>query len=253
MEQAVVEDCMHKAVIKEGVPKRVLFDNGSQYRNKWMHRACAILGIKLIFARPMSPSSKGKCERFNRTVDSFLDEVRLMKVTSLADLNKYFKVWLSECYHQKPHCGLKDKMTPAAVYASSKTPLHFLPQSTITSAFLHEESRIVDKSGCISFQGKKYEVGVEYLGQKVGVIYDPGNTEQLTIEHKPSGIKFFSKELKIGEHTGPKPKMPEYLTRTKPETSRLLVAKEKQAETREAEAVRAIKYSGFVSEGGDAK
>jgi len=253
MEQAIVEDCMHKAILKEGVPKRLLFDNGSQYRTKWMYRACAILGIKLMFARPMNPSCKGKTERFNRTVDSFLDEVSLMSVSSLAELNKYFKVWLTECYHQKPHCGLKDNITPAAAYLGSAEPLRFLPQDIVTEAFLHEEARRVDKSGCISFQGRKYEVGVEYLGQKVGVIYDPGNTEKLTIEHKPSGRKFFSTPLVIGEHTGARPKMPAYLTKVKPETSRLLIAKEKQARARDEAVVRAIKYSGFVSEGGDAE
>ena len=253
MEQTIVEDCMRKAILKEGAPKRLLFDNGSQYRTKWMHRACAMLGIKLIFARPMSATTKGKTERFNRTVDSFLDEVSLMNVTSLAELNRYFNVWLTECYHQMPHCGLKDKMTPAACYHGSAEPLRFLPQETITAAFLHEEERKVDKSGCISFKSQKYEVGVEYLGQKVSVIYDPGNTEKLTIEHKPSGRRFYATKLVIGEHTGAKPKMPEYLTKVKPETSRLLIAKEKLAQAREEAVVRAIKYSGFVSEGGDAE
>jgi len=252
MEQAVVEDCMHKAILKEGVPKRVLFDNGKQYRNKWMQRACAILGIKLVFCKPRSPEGKGKCERFNRTVDSFLDEARLMNVTSLEELNRYFKIWLTECYQHKPHGGLKDNMTPASAYHGSTEALRFLPQETITEAFLHEEDRRVDKSGCISFQNKKYEVGAEYLGQKVGVIYDPGNTEKLTIEHKPSGRRFISTELVIGEHTGARPKLPEHMNQVKPNTSRLLTAKEKQAQKREEITVRAIKYSGFVNEGGDA-
>ena len=250
MEQHVVEDCMHKAIIKEGVPKRLAFDNGKQYKTKWMYRACALLGVKLIFAPPRMPEWKGKTERFNRTVDSFLDEVRLMNVTSLNDLNKYFKVWLTECYHQKPHCGLKDNMTPAAAYHSSAAPLRFLPLDTITTAFLHEEERRVDKSGCISFKGKKYEAGVQYLGQKVGVVYDPASIEQITIEHKPSGRKFTATELVIGEHTGPKPKLPVFMSKVNPETSRLLEAKEKQAQKREETVVRAIKYSGFVSEGG---
>ena len=205
----------------------------------------------MIFAPPRMPEWKGKTERFNRTVDSFLDEVSLMKVTSLEELNKYFKVWLTECYHQKPHSGLKDNMTPAAAYHGSAAPLRFLPLDTVTAAFLHEEERRVDKSGCISFKGKKYEVGVQYLGQKIGVIYDPASIEQLTIEHKPSGKKFTATELIIGEHTGPKPKMPETMTKASPETSRLLIGKEKQAQKREKTVVRAIKYSGFVNESGD--
>jgi hypothetical protein len=128
-----------------------------------------------------------------------------------------------------------------------------LPLDTITAAFLHEEERRVDKSGCISFKGKKYEAGVQYLGQKVGVVYDPASIEQITIEHKPSGKKFTATELVIGEHTGPKPKLPVFMSKVNPETSRLLAAKEKQAQKREETVVRAIKYSGFVSEGGGAQ
>lgn len=206
----------------------------------------------MIFAPPRMPEWKGKTERFNRTVDSFLDEVSLMNVTSLDDLNKYFNVWLTECYHQKPHSGLKDNMTPAAAYHGSAAPLRFLPADTITAAFLHEEERRVDKSGCISFKSKKYEVGVQYLGQKVGVVYDPASIEQLTIEHKPSGRKFTATELVIGEHTGPKPKLPG-MAKVNPETSRLLIAKQRQAQEREETVVRAIKYSGFVGEGGCAQ
>ena len=63
LDQTVVEDCFRKAVLKEGLPRRVYFDNGKQYRTKWMDRACAILGIKLLYAKPYSPESTGKIER----------------------------------------------------------------------------------------------------------------------------------------------------------------------------------------------
>ena len=59
LDQTIVEDCFRKAILKEGVPRRVFFDNGKQFKNKWMSRACAILGIKLLFAKPYSPESTG--------------------------------------------------------------------------------------------------------------------------------------------------------------------------------------------------
>lgn len=96
LDQTVVEDCFRKAILKEGLPRRVYFDNGKQYRTKWMERACAILGIKLLFAKPYSPESTGKIERFNRTVDSFLDEVALENCKALLDYNRYFKVWIAD-------------------------------------------------------------------------------------------------------------------------------------------------------------
>lgn len=59
LDQSIIEDCFRKAILKYGIPERVYFDNGKQYRNKWMLRACDILGIKLIYAKPYSPESTG--------------------------------------------------------------------------------------------------------------------------------------------------------------------------------------------------
>jgi len=204
------------------------------------------MGVKLLYARPRNPQAKGKCEKFNQTVDSFLNEAALMNLSTLEEFNRYYQIWIKECYHSKPHAGLKDNQTPECAYNSSQTPKRFLPPEVIADAFLHEEERRVDKAGCISFQGRKYEVGLSYIAQKIRVIYDPANTETITIKHTPSGVTFTATELKIGEHTGPKPHLPEFAAHVKPQTSRLLLAKEKQAAEHEEAVHRAIKYSGFV-------
>jgi len=69
-------------------------DNGRQYKTKWITRACAKMGIRLLFAKPYSPESTGKAEVFNRTVRSFLQEAVLEKPQTLEQLNKLFWVWL---------------------------------------------------------------------------------------------------------------------------------------------------------------
>jgi len=240
LDQSIVEDCFRKAIIKEGLPKRVYFDNGKQYRNKWMERACGILEIKLLFAKPYSPESTGKVERFNRTVDSFLNEAALKNTKTLEDFNRLFNVWVQECYHTRIHGGLD--ITPEIAYRTSKAPLRFLPADTIASAFMHSESRKVDKTGCISFGGKLYEVGVLFAGQKVNIIYDPADIQTLTVEHERSGDSFRIKELKIGEHTGPRPQLPKFMTPALPRTSRLLDEKEKQHAARQDVVRRAIRY-----------
>ena len=177
IEQTVVEDCFRKAIIKEGLPQRVYFDNGKQYRTKWMERACAMLEIKLLYAKPYSPESTGKIERFNRTVDSFLAEAALKNLHTLGEFNHYFDVWLHECYHSRTHGGLND--TPESAYKNSKTALRFMDSDIIAKAFMRCETRKVDKSGCISFNGKKYEAGVLFVGQTVNIPYDPADTETL--------------------------------------------------------------------------
>ena len=248
LDQSIVEDCFRKAILKEGLPQRVFFDNGKQFRTNWMERACAIMDIKLIFTKPYSPESKGKIERFNRTLDAFLAEASLKQVTSLSEFNQLFNIWLAECYHSREHAGIDT--TPDLAYKSSKVPLRFLPAETIANAFLRVEKRKVDKSGCISFGGRKYEVGVTYIGQTVDVVYDPANTTFLTVEDKHSGARFRIKELVIGEHTGPRPELPDFMTIESPETSRLLDEKRKRYEKRQLSAKRAISYAQF-NKGGE--
>jgi transposase InsO family protein len=241
LDQSIVEDCLRKAILKEGVPQRLFLDNGKQFRTKWMNRACAILGIKLIFTAPYSPESKGKIERFNRTLESFLTEAALKNAESLSDFNQLFNVWLEECYHKKEHSGID--APPETAYKSSKTPLRIVPAETVAEAFLRLEQRKVDKSGCISFRGKKYEAGVIYIGRTIDIVYDEADVSVLTVEDKHFNTSFTVKELVIGEHTGPRPKLPGFMTPSEPETSRLLDEKTKQYEKRQLSAKRAISYA----------
>ena len=129
-------------------------------------------------------------------VDSFLRESALEKPQTLDRLNELFHVWLTECYQTKPHSGLEG-ISPETAYRSDSKALKFLAPEVITSAFLHCEERKVDKAGCISFEGKKYEVGLRLIGCKVNVIYDPVDTTELIIEYEGHAtIK--AKQLVIG-------------------------------------------------------
>ncbi len=247
LEQSIVEDCFRKAILKCGLPARVFFDNGSQYRTSWMHRACAMMEIKLIFAAPYSPESKGKVERFNRTIGAFFQEAALNKPQTLDEYNALLKIWLSECYHNKSHEGIGK--TPEIAWKESRTPLRFVPPETLAAAFLHVEQRKVDKSGCISFKGQKYETSVTLIGRHVDVIYDLTDLSVITVEDSTLKISVVAKPLCIGEHSGPRPKLPERLLEQPPETSRLLDAKAKSYESRRTSVKRAISFTELV--GGD--
>jgi hypothetical protein len=247
LDQTIVEDCFRKAVLKEGLPRRVYFDNGAQYKNRWMDRACAILGIKLLFTKPYSPESHGKSERFNRTVESFLNEAALKRCGTLDDLNRYFKVWIQECYHTRVH-GSLNGMTPEIAYKTSKSPRRFTSPDTVANAFMRVEQRKVDKSGCISFSAKRYEVGILFAGRTVTVAYDPNDIQTLRVEY--DGKAWQVQELKIGEHTGPRPKLPKTMMPAIPHTSRLLDEKEKRHATRQGAVCRAIRFNGLEVGGG---
>lgn len=239
MEQSIVEDTLHKAVEKYGVPRRIYFDNGSQYKNHWMKRACGLMGIRLLYAKPRNPQGKGKQERFNHTVDSFIDEISLALPDSIEELNMKFNAWLSECYISKVHSALGT--TPEIAFKSDSMPPHFIDSSALARAFLHCEQRKADKSGCISFQGDKYDIGVRYAGKQVDVVYDPANAEILTIE-VAGEIPFRAHKLSIREHVAQKDKLVA-AERVEVDHSRLLDAAVKAKQKKDLTRIRAISYT----------
>lgn len=249
LDQVIVEDCFRQAIQKYGVPEAVFFDNGKQYRTKWMGRACAKMSIRLMYARPYSPESKGKVEIFNKYVDSFLNEFALEKNNrTLERLNILFWAWLDECYQNKPHSGLKNNMSPENAYRIDSNPNKYLEPEIISNAFLHCEERKVDKSGCISFDGIKYEVGLSFIGCRVDVVYDPADISEVTIEYD-GHAPFKAKKLVIGERSGKKPQLPEHLLPIKSEESRLLKQASKQNEQRRKVQAPAVSYRGIGKAG----
>ena len=249
MDKTIIEDCFRKAIQKFGVPEAVYFDNGKQYRTQWMTRACSKLGIRLLFARPYSPESTGKVERFNRVVGAFLNEAALEKPKTLERLNELFWVWLSECYQNKPHSALENQRSPESAYRSDKKPLRFVDPEELADAFLHCEKRKVDKSGCISFMNRKYEVGLPLIGCTVDVVFDPADITELTIEyegHAPWRVR----EMVIGERAGRRPPLPEHLGPVPADASRLLTAAEERSRDRQAKQAPAVAYRRVRKEDG---
>ena len=150
IDQKIVQDCFRKALVKYGAPDSVYFDNGKQYRTHFMQRACGKLGIRLLYCRPYSPEAKGKQERYNQTVDTFLREAKLSKPKDLDELNRLYQIWMEECYLNKEHSALNGK-SPYEAYQADSHELRMLSSQEIADAFLSCEKRRVDKSGCISF------------------------------------------------------------------------------------------------------
>ena len=241
MTEAIVEDTLRKAIAKYGAPKRLYFDNGSQYRTHWMKRACTLLGIKLLFARPRNPQGKGKQERFNETVDQFIAECSLEGISTLKDLNEKFQAWLSLCYTKANHSAIGT--APEIAYKSDSMPLRFIEQDLMARAFLHCETRKADKSGCISFGGKRYDLSVKYAGRVVDVVYDPANAEMLTIEAEGE-MPFVVRQIQVGEHVRPRPEQPQ--PDVKVDHSRLLSAVTQKYKANTVERRRAISYSSEI-------
>ena len=233
--------------MKYGAPDAVYFDNGKQYRTNWMQRACGKLGIRLLYCRPYAASSKGKIEKYNQTVDSFLREAMLAKPKTIDELNNLYDVWMEECYLHREHSAL-DKKTPHEAYYGDSKELKMIPSKEIAGAFLSCEKRKVDKSGCINFEGMKYEVemGLHMIGKTVDVVFDAADISKITIECE--GLEpCHAIPLKIQSHSGTKPSLPEKLTKKEAEDSRLLNAALTVNKERKKVHKTALSFKGILN------
>ena len=257
---SIVEDTLRKAILQYGVPDALYFDNGVQFKTREMKMIAAQLGIRLMYCKPYSPSSKGKIERYNHCVSYFLEEARLKKCRTLEELNRHWVNWLEEYYHSRPHDGIREYyesrgvkipeagITPVQEFNRDARPLKFMDAEVVGRAFMHHAKREVDKAGCISLAGKTYETKVSLAGMKVDVDYDPMDLSVLTVSC--SGVEPFQVHpLVIGEFCAKKPELPKSVAET-PDTSRFLDALEKKhADSRTLQA-NAISFGAFRKEGG---
>ena len=170
-----LERCVQKAVLKYGVPNLFFCDNGSVYSAKQFQIMCARMGTRLIHAKPYSPESKGKIEKFFQYVDSsFTGEANLLinqgKLTTLKQLNDYLRSWL-EAYDNRVHRSTKQ--TPKKRFEIKSDHTRHLPAEILKDIFLWEEDRTVRKTAIIELEGNRYDVDSSLRGKKIQIRYNP--------------------------------------------------------------------------------
>ena len=177
----VLEDCLRKAILKRGIPDAVYMDQGRIFVSRWFRIACARLNVRHLVAKPYSPEAKGKIERFMGTVDTFLAEVRLRPLKGLRDLNDAFQGWLEEGYNHNPHSALAPSGTPASTFAGDAKKIRLATAQELRDAFLHEEDRTVDRTGCFKLDGRVYDAGPALAVKKVEIRFDPFAPDEVEI------------------------------------------------------------------------
>ncbi len=180
-----IEHALKEALLKRGLPKKLIVDNGPAYRSASLQTICARLKINLIYGRPYEPQSKGKLERWHRTLRAdFLPEIDLASITSLEDLNARLWIWLEHDYHQRSHSGLEDKLTPIARWQQDLLKVQPLGSLAceLDSYFLHRIKRTVRKDGVLRWEGEQLEVPYELCGQTIYLVVDPHDEKALHVE-----------------------------------------------------------------------
>lgn len=162
-----------EALIRRGKPRIIYADNGKIYRSETLQYACAQLGITLVHTQPYDPQSKGKIERFFKTVQTrFYPLLKTDPVQTVEELNARFWRWLEEDYHRRVHASLDGK-TPHEVYSAQLEQLTFLEDvALLDTVFLKREQRKVKADSTITLNRKLYEVPHRFIGYSIDVRID---------------------------------------------------------------------------------
>jgi len=180
-----IEGVLKQALLRRGVPGKIIVDNGAAYRASTLQGLCVRLGIHLIFCRPYAPEGKGKLERWHRTLrDQFLSELDERRITDLDDLNARLWAWLEQVYHHTAHAGLAG-LTPLARYQRDLPRIRSLgtKAAQLDALFHHRITRFVRKDGTVSYLGQRFEVPYELSGKTVRLVVDPHAQRVVGVEN----------------------------------------------------------------------
>jgi hypothetical protein len=161
---------LKSTLYKRGVPKQIYVDHGSNYSSKELTLICARLGCVLSHTPVRDGASKGKIERFFRTVRmTFLS--RNLNLSNLDELNRQFFQWVENEYNHKVHSTLQ--MKPVDRFALDSRRIRFLTNVQESDEFFYnEEDRQVIKDNTFSFNNIRYEAPAYLHNKKIQVRFD---------------------------------------------------------------------------------
>jgi putative transposase len=198
---------LRPALASRGVPESIYVDNGSAFVDRWLLRACAVLGVKLVHSTPGRPEGRGKIERLFETVrGQFLVEVTgtgepgRHHVEDLATLNRLFTAWVETTYHRHVHS--ETGQAPLHRWTTGG-PFPLPSPAALREAFLWSEYRQVKKTATVSLHGNRYQVEADLVGRRVELVFDPFDLTSIEVRHqgRPMGLAI---PHRIDRHAHPK-------------------------------------------------
>ena len=152
-----------------GLPDAMLVDNGTPWGTAgepgWTRFGVWLLklGVDVLHSRPYHPQTRGKNERFHRTLEA--EVFALRRLRDLAEAQRAFDRWLIVYNHERPHQAL-DQEVPASRYVPSPRAMPSKPPQ-----IEYDEHEIVRKvcNGFVSFKSRPYKVPDAFRGERVAI------------------------------------------------------------------------------------
>ena len=176
----ILEEVFRESILAFGLCERLYVDNGSAFSSNYLQRTCANLKIGLVHSKPYDSPSRGKVERFFRTMRArFLTRFEKRTDLTLNELNSEFGRWLRDDYHFKKHSSLE--LRPFDRYQKSieAYPPKRVSAEEIREYFLVSTQRNVRSDSTIAYGGIFYEVPSQYIGQRVELRHAQGENAKV--------------------------------------------------------------------------
>jgi transposase InsO family protein len=198
-QKSTVQGHLQATFGRYGLPDAMFVDNGTPWGDAsgkhWTRLRVWLLklGIELIYSRPYHPQSRGKNERFHRTLH---DEVFALRIfQNLAQAQRAFDDWRTVYNFERPHEAI-GMAVPADRYRPSPRP--FPAKLPAIEYAEHEVVRTVLRSkDYISFKGRYWKVPGAFRGERVA-IRPRGRDGQY-------GVFFAAHQIATIDLTSPKP------------------------------------------------
>lgn len=154
-----------------GLPKTILVDNGPPWGSAFSRQPhtrlsawLISLGIQASHGRPYHPQTRGKDERFHRSLGE--EVLSLQTWQDLTQVQAALDPWRAVYNYERPHEALAYAV-PGSRYRTSERRL---PQQPTKPEYLSTDVvRRVQALGEISFRGKTFRIGKAFSGQPVAL------------------------------------------------------------------------------------
>ena len=175
-------DCFRQGLARRGFPDKLYTDQGKIFTSHHLQIVCANLGVRLCHAKPYHAWSKGKQERWFRTLQmDFEARLAIDPAHTLEELNARLWRWIEGEYHQRPHSALQGQ-TPAERFAQRALKLRTADAQTDWEAlFLSRAERRVRLDATFSLEGQLWEAPVHLRGQLIAVRFNPFDWKRVEI------------------------------------------------------------------------
>mgnify|MGYP001012701624 CR=1 FL=1 len=173
---------LRSALYKRGVPSAMYVDNGSIYTSKEIMQIAVRIGCQLLHTPVRDGASKGKVERFFRTVrESFL--ARSLDLSSIDTLNRAFTEWVENDYNARVHSVLG--MRPIDRFGLDLSRVRFLPPCEVNDElFFVEEERTVLADNTFSFRKIRYEAPRNLHARKIQIRFNRLSCDRVVVYFK---------------------------------------------------------------------